>query len=203
MKTILFHPQNEFCITKNNGEVKIIGFGGHKVGLYYKLYSIQRKSYNYSMRTAGIYSSTGKLLIGGCFSDIMAELIQELAREHKYCIEDSNSDGGTVIHWRDDEEGLVDQLQFLKEKYTTSGDPRLYSKVKVFNNQERTCTYETLEKQIEIYTKEETKEAEFGVYLSFEEVLAEMRPLIMNGTDKEKIEAKAILAYVATKLAEK
>lgn len=207
MTVPLFHENNSFCIYKNNQELKTINFGGHKVGLYYKLYSILRKKHNYHLRTATIMSLTSRVLMQGSLHDIIFALVEELKNEHTYTITSVNSENGEVHHWRDDVEGVIQQLTVLKEKYTQSGDPRLYAKVRVTNNESCETRYDTLDELIHTFSTFETpadeEEAEFGVYLSFEEVLNDMRPLIMNGTDKEKIEAKAILAYVATKLAGK
>src|SRR6478609_9034419 len=210
MSVPLFNPNNTFTIYKKDEQLKTIHFNGHKVGLYYKLYSILRKKHNYHLGTSTVLSLTNRVLMTGNFFDIFAALIADLKDEHKYSIISSNSDNGEVYHWCDDKTRVVEQLQYLKEKYTRSGDPRLFATVAIDNNETGDTYNASLDELIEIFsTKEdadedtECEEAEFGVYLSFEEVLADMRPLIMNGTDKEKIEAKAILAYVATKLAEK
>lgn len=210
MSVPLFHPNNTFHIYKNNQDLKTINFSGHKVGLYYKLYSILRKKHNYHLRTATVMTLTSRILMQGNFFDIYEALISELKDEHKFSIITRNSENGDVYHWCDDTVRVLEQLEYFKEKYTRSADERLFVPVTVENNETGSKYIGTINELIETFsTKEdadeetECEEAAFGVYLSFEEVLAEMRPLIMNGTDKEKIEAKAILAYVATKLAEK
>lgn len=212
MSVPLFHENNSFHIYKNNQELKTINFRGHKVGLYYKLYSILRKKHNYHLRTATVMTLTNRILMQGSFYDIFNALIEELRTEHKYTIVSVNSEGGEVHHWRDDLDGVLLQLNTLKEGYTRSGDERLFSSHIVMNNEKDETFHGNLDYLIDIFEhnnavqnvqEADVQEAEFGVYLSFEEVLNDMRPLIMNGTDKEKIEAKAILAYVATKLAGK
>jgi|AGFT01.1.fsa_nt_gi hypothetical protein len=199
----LFHETNTFTVYKKNEEQKTIHFTGHRVGLYYKLYSILRKKHNYHLHTATIRDITGRVLMNGNFFDIFSELVTQLTTEHKFVIADKNSDGGEILHWRDDEAGVLEQLKVLQEKYKFSGDARLFNKLKVINNSTRDNHYDILDNLIEIFTPKEVVQSELSVHLNFEEVLVEMRPLILNGTDKEKIEAKAILAYVAQKLAEK
>ena len=209
MTVPLFHPNNSFHIYKNNEELKTISFSCHKVGLYYKLYSILRKKHNYHLRTDTVMTLTSRILMQGSFYDIFNMLIEELKTEHKYTIVAINSEGGEVYHWRDDCEGVLAQLNHLKEKYKRDGDNRLFGSHIVMNNEKDETFHGNLDYLIDLFSTTEyadvpeAEESEFGVYLSFEEVLKEMRPLILKGTEKEKIEAKAILAYVATKLAEK
>lgn len=201
--TPLFHESNTFTIYKNSQEQKTIHLTCHKVGLYYKLYSIWRKRHNYHTKTATIRDITGRVLMNGSLLDIIDRLIEELKTEHRFVIICANSEGGEVYHWRDDEKSLVEQLTKIVETYTGGGDPRLFTNVAVFDNKNEHKYFDKLENLIKIFSTQsvEDEEEEFGVYLSFEEVLNEMRPLITNGTEKEKIEAKAILAYVAVKMA--
>ena len=205
MSVPLFHQNNSFSIYKNNEELKTIHFKGHKVGLYYKLYSILRKKHNYHLRTSTVMTQASQILMQGNFFDIYEALISELKDEHKFSIITRNSENGDVYHWCDDLVRVLERLEYLKEKYTRSADERLFVPVTVENNETGYKYIGTINELIESFSTQEDAEdeAEFGVYLSFEEVLNEMRPLILKGTDKEKIEAKAILAYVATKLAEK
>lgn len=200
--TPLFHESNTFTIYKNNQDLKTINFHCHKVGLYYKLYSIWRKRHNYHTKTSTVRDITGRVLMNGSLLDIIDRLVEDLNTEHKFTITAANSEGGEVRHWRDDEKAVVEQLTHMVETYTRNGDPRLFSPVEVIDHDSEKAYYENLNDLIQIFsTREDAAEAEFGVYLSFEEVLNEMRPLITNGTEKEKIEAKAILAYVAVKMA--
>lgn len=200
----LFHETNTFTVYKKNEELKRINFTGHKVSLYYKLYSVLKKKHDYHLQTSTVRDITGRVLMNGSFIDILMRLIEELKKKYKYSIISYNREGIEVYHWYDDEEGVASQLMNLKEKYTKSGDPRLFRKVQVLDNESQRSMYESLDDLIDMFrTTKDAKEPEFGLYLSFEEVLEDMRPFIVNGSDKEKIEAKAILAYVAAKLVEK
>lgn len=210
MTVPLFHPNNTFSIYyKNHKECKTIDFSGNKVCLYYKLYSILRKKNKYLLSTATVKTPTDCVLMKGSFFDIYEALLEELLNEHKYTIISNNSDGDEVYHWRNDLGGVLGQLTQLKEKFASSGDHRLLSQVVVIENEKNKSFQGNLDYLIELFSTQKVDEpespgeSELNVYLNFEEVLQEMRPLILNGTDKEKIEAKAILAYVATKLASK
>lgn len=212
MKTILFHPTNTFTIYKKSGEPKIHKFNCHKVGLYYKLYQILRKKDNYHLSTATIHSITGSRLANGNFHNIYQSLIAELNEEYKYSIITKNSVYDDVYHWREDSKTVKEFLENIKEKYTHSNDPRLCDIITVQEHEFGCKTTGYIDELISIFScdgdvqsisTDNAEEAEFGVYLDFEEVLKDMRQLILNGTEKEKIEAKAILAYVAQKLAEK
>lgn len=209
MSVTLFHANNSFHIYKNNYDLKTINFRGNKVGLYYKLYSILRKKHNYDLRTATIMTETNRILMQGSFSDIFNALIEELNTEHKYTIVSFNSEGGKVHHWRDDLDGVLLQLNTLKEGYTKRGDGRLFRSHIVMKNDEKLEIFDgNLEYLINLFEhdnavqkdKEDDVQNDLVVHLNFVDVLNELRPLIKNGTEKEKIEAKAILSYVANKL---
>ncbi|WEM33537.1 hypothetical protein EJP02_476 [Escherichia phage EJP2] len=213
----LFHESNTFTIYKNNGELKTIHFTGHKVGLYYKLYSILRKSHNFNMPSVTVRDITGRVLSNGNFLDIYFELIDVLKAEHKYSIMTTNSVGEDLYHFRDEPEGVLQQLKHLRDTYTKNGDPRRFEYHTVVRRDDSSFIRNKLDYLIIEYQKiadaensekagetdciGETGEMGLGVYLEFDEVVNDMREQIKSGTDKEKIEAKAVLSYIATKIA--
>lgn len=213
----LFHESNTFSIYKNNGELKTIHFTGHKVGLYYKLYSILRKSHNFNMPSTTIRDITGRVLSNGNFLDIYFELIDVLKAEHKYSIMTTNSVGEDLYHFRDEVEGVLQQLIHLRDTYTKNGDPRRFEYHTVVRRDDSSFIRNKLDYLILEYQKiadaenaekagdndciGEAGEMGLGVYLEFDEVVNDMREQIKSGTDKEKIEAKAVLSYIATKIA--
>lgn len=214
MSIPLFHPTNKFSIYKTNDEQKIVHFKGHKIGLYYKLYSILRKKQNYNLRTATVCDITGRVLMCGGLNDIIEFLIDELKQEHKYTFSIENSDGGDVYHWCDDEETLVDKLSSIHQKFVDKIDGRQYINIKVINFNTKETYADTIPSLIAYFSRVVSQQKEqkeqnhmdvqnnLCVTLDFSEVLEEMKGKILFGDDKEKAEAKAILAYVATKLAE-
>lgn len=215
----LFHESNTFSIYKNNGEQKTINFTGHKVGLYYKLYKILRNSHKFNMPSTTVRDITGRVLSNGNFLDIYFELIDVLKSEHKYSIMTTNSVGEDLYHFRDEVDGVLQQLIHLRDTYTKNGDPRRFAYHTVVRRDDSSFMRNKLDYLILEYQKiadaekaekdgeddciDEVGEMGLGVYLEFDEVVNDMREQIKSGTDKEKIEAKAVLAYIATKIAMK
>lgn len=216
----LFHESNTFSIYKNNGEQKTINFTGHKVGLYYKLYKILRNSHKFNMSSTTVRDITGRVLSNGNFLDIYFELIDVLKSEHKYSIMTTNSVGEDLYYFRDEPEGVLHKLCDLRDKYNTkNGDPRRFAYHTVVRRDDESFIRNKLDYLILEYQKiadaenaekagdddciGEVGEMGLGVYLQFDEVVNDMREQIKSGTDKEKIEAKAVLAYIATKIAMK
>lgn len=201
---MLFNKSNYFSVPKVSGSQYQISFDMNISTVFRDLLYVQRNDKQFVLGKAAIYNSDGIPFFSD-FDKILVAAREAVDKVYKFTICD-HFQGRYDYRFCADEETL---RMYLTNIITCDQEDKEESTLVVTNNSTGVEEAGSATELLALYFPElsirtpvqEPSVSPMSVVLDMQEVLNEMRPIIQNGTDVEKSNAKAILAYVATKLA--
>lgn len=197
---MLFNKGNYFSVPKVSGKPHQITFDMNISTIFYNLLHIQSNDKEFVLGKAAIYNADGIPFFSG-FDKILEAARKAASRVYKFTVCDLSPKVPDYSFSMDEESLKVSITNIINTDITLDKKTDL----SVTDNETGVTRRGTVNEIYDHYFHEQNASKSVSpicVVLDMEEVLNEMRPLIQNGTDVEKSNAKAILAYVAAKLAQ-
>lgn len=196
---MLFNKSNYFSVPKVSGSQYQISFDMNISTVFRDLLYVQRNDKQFLLGKAAIYNSDGIPLFGD-FDKILEAARSATSRVYKFTVCDLSQKVLDYSFYMDEESLKVSITNIINADITLDKKPHL----SITDNETGETRSGTVNEIYDHYFHAQIapkNDSTMSVVLDMEEVLNEMRPIIQNGTDVEKSNAKAILAYVAAKLA--